>query len=189
MALAAVLLLSPAPVHAATLNATDDTFVKENNPGINFGSNKKVKVRAKAGKDQWGFAKFDISVLGSQVGDDVGKATLSLWIRKVKSAGTIEVCRVGGSWAEGTLTWTAAQSLDFFTCIEVVIEKADKNTWSLVDITDFVKGWLDSTFDNDGIAIQPVSTNIHFDWLSKMCIIRYKSNSDGVYKHDSKLRS
>ena len=132
LALAAVLLLSPAPVHADTLHVTDDTFVKENNPGQNFGSNKKVKVKAKAGKDQWGFAKFDISVLEPNVGDDVGKATLRLWIRKVISDGTIEVCRIGGSWAEGTLDWTAAQLLDFFSCIPVVIEKADKTrgSWS-----------------------------------------------------------
>ena len=132
MVVAALLLLLPAPVHADTLNATDDTYVKEDKPGKNFGSKLQIKVKAKAGKDLWGFAKFDISVLAPNVGDDVDKATLRLWIRKVISAGDIEVCRVEDGWSEGSLTWIAAQLLGLTDCITVGIAKADKGTWVLV---------------------------------------------------------
>lgn len=161
LALAACLLLLPAPVHADTLNATEDTYVNENKPGKKFGSRTSIKV--KAGSDFWGFAKFDLSVLGDIGSEDVDKATLRLWIRKVRSAGEIEVCRVTGAWSEGGLNWFMAQLLTLTPCkAPVGIAKTDEGTWVLVDITDWVEGWLDGT-PNDGIALLAVGTNIQLD--------------------------
>ena len=152
LAAALALALAFAPVHADTLTATDDTFVVESSKGVNFGSKQKIKV--KLGSDQWSFAIFDLSVLPAGTdGGDVDRATLRLWIRRVIKAGAIEVCRVAGAWTEGALTWTTAQLLTLTPCIPVTILTTDRRTWVLVDITAFVKAWLDGTA-NHGIAIR-----------------------------------
>ncbi|MCH7922625.1 MAG: DNRLRE domain-containing protein [Nitrospinae bacterium] len=163
LALAALLMLLPAPGHADTLNVTDDTYVKANQPGKNFGDKTSMKVRD--GNTRDGYAIFDLSVLGTDE-DDIDTATLRIWIRRVISAGTIDVCRVDtgdGPWSETVLTFAGTSGFTLFACKEVTIAAGDKGTWKLVDITDFVKGWLASDFPNHGIALIATGTSIQVD--------------------------
>ena len=173
VALVALLLLLPAPVHADTLNATDDTYVNENRPGKNFGSGANIKI--KDGNAFEGYAIFDLSVLGTDA-DDIDKATLRLWIRRVISAGTIKVCRVfapGGVWSESTLTFNTASGFTLNDCITAIaIAASDQGTWKLVDITAIVKLWLGGT-DNHGIAIIATGTNLHLDSKENKVVVQF----------------
>ena len=165
LALAAVLLLLPAHGHADTLNVIDDTFDKESNPNQNYGRRSNVKVRSHDTKERRGFLKFDLSVLGAATGNDIDTATLRLWIRRVKKAGAaIDIHRVTGPWTEDTLTFATAPGFDPTPVVDdFLLTAADRHTWVLVDVTDLVKGWLDGTFPNHGIAILPVGNKIHLN--------------------------
>ncbi len=69
LALAVLLLLLPAPVHAITLNATKDTYVSEARPTRNYGSSTRLKVKLGSNGAfdgpgaYWSFVEFDISVM------------------------------------------------------------------------------------------------------------------------------
>ncbi len=67
---------------------------QEGNPDKNKGSSSKVKLKDDpgTGEDRVGFGKFDLSTLPSNVdADDIIKATLRMWIRKVSREGSIDV--------------------------------------------------------------------------------------------------
>ncbi len=158
LALAAFLLMLPAPGHAVTLNVTDDAFISLSNTAKNFGSRKRVVVDGLIGRE--GFAKFDLSVLG---GSNIDSATLRIWITKVKVAGSIDIHRVidigGSDWTEDTLTGDDLSGGDPLSTVffsNVGITSSDKNSFVLVDVTSLVQDWLDGTLDNDGISLLPV---------------------------------
>ncbi len=163
--LAALLLLLPAPGHTDTLNATNDTYTVSSSPSATHGTSKKIKVKLSGSATLTGFVIYDLSALGPVVGADIDSAFLGLFARKIISGGTIEVCRVdtgGAPWTEGTLSAALAAGFTLNTCIGPIFI-GTKNVWTLVDITAFVKGWLDDTFPNHGIAIVPLGTNVQFD--------------------------
>jgi len=162
LALAAILLLLPAHGHAATLNVTDDSYVKESNTSKNFGNKKVVKVDGN--KDLTGFAKFDLSVLGGAVGADIDTATLRIFVSKVKDGGSIDIHQVtGADWDEGTINAGNAPAFGA-SLVTVGIGTGDKNEFVLInaDVTTLVKAWLDGT-DNFGIAIEPAGARIEID--------------------------
>ena len=76
LALAAFLMLLPAPGRADTLNATDDAYVNLDSPGKNFGSNKKLRIGGTTPKHA--FARFDTTVLPDGDPTSIVKATLRI---------------------------------------------------------------------------------------------------------------
>lgn len=155
--MAACLLLLPTPGHAVTLIVTDDTFINLNNPNKNFGSRKQIKVDDP--HDIRGFAKFDLTVLGSLTSNQIGKATLRFFLNRVKVAGSIDIERVTTDWDEGTLDASPPPSTTPLSPpVLIAIAKADQRTFVLVDVTNLVKDWLDGT-SNFGIAFLPVSAS------------------------------
>lgn len=166
VAMAALLLLLPAPGHAATLNVTDDAHTKGTNT-TKFGSKKVIKVDDN--NSRVGFAKFDTSVLGppdATTAASIAKATLRIFISKVKKAGDIDIDTVDADWSEGTITGDNAPTTTPIGALQGIgIAAADNNTFFLVnvDITPVVKGWVTTPATNFGIAILSDGARIEID--------------------------
>ncbi len=88
LALAAFLMLLPAPGRADTLHTTDDAYVNLGRPGKNFGKRKVLRIGG--GGPKQGFARFDTSVLPGDP-TSIVKATLRIWIKSVPSPGSIDL--------------------------------------------------------------------------------------------------
>ena len=169
LALAALLMLLPAPGYADTLNLEDDTYTNSRRSTRNYGSRSIIRIRD--GRNE-GFFKFDLSALGTAIGDDITKATLRLWIKRVRDEGAIDIHLVTEAWTEGTTTFGSAPDIVAapFVAAFPILDGAER-VWTLIDITPVVQGWLDGVpdgFPNHGIAILPTAgSDIYIELDSK----------------------
>ena len=158
VAAAAVIALLPIASVADTIHVAEDAFTKADKPDENKGSDKKVEVVDKIGKERVGFAKFDIlSILPVGVGPgDIVKATLRMYMEKVdkKKFGTIEVQRVDDEdWDEHSITANFPLLSHTVVVGSVDVTAADKDHFVTIDITNLFKDWVDGSFPNYGIAL------------------------------------
>ena len=154
--LAAVFLISTALAHAETLYTcpvTDDTFINHDRPDENNGTREDVFVVERKSD---GFARFDLSSLPANLDiEEIEKATLKLWVKKVEEEGDIDFYLVKSDWGEDTLTAQTTPDIDWFYFATVSLTAAEEGTMVEVDVTDELKDWLDGVVTNYGIAIRP----------------------------------
>ena len=154
--LAAVFLISTALAHAETLYTcpvTDDTFINHDRPDENNGTREDVFVVERKSD---GFARFDLSSLPANLDiEEIEKATLKLWVKKVEEEGDIDFYLVESDWGEDTLTAQTTPDIDWFYFATVSLTAAEEGTMVEVDVTDELKDWLDGVVTNYGIAIRP----------------------------------
>ena len=116
-----------------------------------------------------GFAKFNISTLPVGItSNSIDKATLRLWIRRVRDPGAIDIHLVTEAWTEGTTTFGSAPDIVAapFEAAFPILDGAER-VWTLIDITPEVQGWLDGVLNN-GIAILPTDgSDIYIELDSK----------------------
>ena len=86
---------------------------------------------------------------------DIDKATLKLFISSVGSPGNLTVRRVNTGWAEATIpVGGIAPVLDTVTPAKTFnIKTGFARRWVELDVTDLVKGWVDTPTSNKGLAL------------------------------------
>jgi hypothetical protein len=164
IALAAFALAGLLPyTHAQTLPTLGDTFFAPGNAS-NFGTSPTINVGG-AGAYQ-GLIQFDTSTLPSGItGANVDKASLTLFVNKVGSAGAIDINAANGPWTESAVNGTDAPSIGMTVASPVPVTTA--SSYITVDATALVKAWLNGTITNSGIilTVDPGSpeTSVFFD--------------------------
>jgi hypothetical protein len=164
IALAAFALAASMPyIHAQTLPTLGDTFFAPGNAS-NFGTSPTINVGG-AGAYQ-GLIQFDTSTLPSGItGANIDKASLTLFINKVGSAGAIDINAANGPWTESAVNGTDAPSIGMTVASPVPVTTA--SSYITVDATALVKAWLNGTITNSGIilTVDPGSpeTSVFFD--------------------------
>ena len=149
--LAAAAVLLPGSAFAVEVRLTDDAHTSSGAPTANLGTRPALVVQGLTAR---AYLKFDLSPLpASMSGNDVGKATLRLWVSTVKGAGSFDVYRVAGSWTEKTITHAAAPVLGSAEVVGVPLTSANVFTFVTVDLTLLVRDWLNGTLVNNGIAL------------------------------------
>lgn len=144
--MASVLVLPVAKAQEAPL--TDDTYVTSGAPSFNYGVSPFLRVSSTNEM----FLKFNLSVLpAGTTPEEVGRATLVLWVDSLNEAGAIDVVPVKGPWSESTLTADLAPALG--RPVAEGIRITETHSYVLVDVTDAVKGWLGGTA-NDGLVVR-----------------------------------
>src|SRR5439155_246596 len=86
------------------------------------------------------FLRFDFSPLPSVTGADVQKATLTIFVNHVASAGSFDVNLATSAWDEGSITANTAPSLTATAVPSVPVALSDTNTFLTIDITAQVIG-------------------------------------------------
>lgn len=132
------------PCRATALEGTltDDAYTVTGN-AANFGKKKFLIVNS---NDQ-AFVRFDLS---SAPAGSVTAATLTLYVNKVRSPGSLEVHAITSGWTEGTITGNAQPT--FSTTIDSV-PISSGNTFVSVDVTPQVANWLSNPSANLGLAL------------------------------------
>jgi Phage Tail Collar Domain len=148
---------------AQTLPTLGDTFFASGSVS-NFSTSPTINVGG-AGAYQ-GLIQFDTSTLPASItGASVEKASLTLFVNKIGSAGAIDINAANGPWTESTVNGTNAPSIGMTVASPVPVTTA--STYITVDATALVKAWLDGTITNSGIilTVDPGSptTSVFFD--------------------------
>jgi hypothetical protein len=164
IALAAFMLAGIVPcTFAQTLPTLGDTFFASGNAS-NFGTSPTINVGG-AGPYQ-GLIQFDLSSLPSPItGASVEKASITLFVTKIGTAGAIDINAANGPWTESTVNGSNAPSIGMTVASPVPVTTA--SSYITVDATALVKAWLNGTITNSGIilTVDPGSpeTSVFFD--------------------------
>ena len=93
----AALSLSAVTARAAQVTLTGDASVSTARPTTNFGLLSNLYV----GNGNTAFLQFDLSQLPAGItSTQVSKATLTLFVNRVNTAGTVNVSQVNSAWTE-----------------------------------------------------------------------------------------
>jgi hypothetical protein len=124
------------PASAMEALLTADAYVSAANPGKNFG----VAGDLIAGKGHQALLNFDLSALPSDLAfDQVARATLYLWVSRVKTAGSLQFAATNPGWAESSVSRNnvPAAGLPFAT-----VPITTGQGWIAIDLTDEVRSRL-----------------------------------------------
>jgi hypothetical protein len=103
------------------------------------------------------------NLVAGTTGSDVSKATLKIYVGNVSVAGTIDVVQVADSWSEKTVIGRTPPALGDLLVSGVSIDASKKGQYLLIDVTNAVKNWLD-TSNNYGLAlVGHDATSVAFD--------------------------
>ncbi|MFA6171959.1 MAG: DNRLRE domain-containing protein [Patescibacteria group bacterium] len=126
---------------------SEDTYVREDEPNNNKGSEVILYAGANGGQRRYIFAKWDLTGLPTA---NLTSAILYFKTSNDIQGGTPVFYKITSSWAEGTVTWntkpTVGASLGS-------VSTPNNNTFYSIDITTQVQNWLNGTDANYGVQI------------------------------------
>ena len=154
-----------------TLVAIQDTFINEDKDTENKGDDNDLKLKPDSKKVIRPLIKFDLSSI--LAGATVNAATLRLYVTRDKDGQTVNIHRVTHNWVEGTgnngsgADWNtydgsngwASGGGDFDATIEGSFNPDTKNVYKEINLTDLVQAWVDGTYANEGLLLNPTGPN------------------------------
>lgn len=166
-----------------------DTYVDNGTTGgdpppndSNFGAGMDLRVFKGNGRIGRAFLKFSLETLPpGTAASDVTHARLRLWVNsKSTAAGLITLHPVTTRWDEYTLKDKATGDLTLGEpkLSELPIESM--NSFISIDVTNWVKAWLDGTLPNEGIVIEPSATTEFLD-------LSFDSKESDRTSHEARL--
>jgi hypothetical protein len=174
----ALVLLAFIPPRAGAVEALllQDTYVDNGTSGgrptpnnSNYGAGMDLRVFKGNGRVGRIFLKFSLAILPpGTTATDVSHARLRFWINGNSTvAGTITLTPVTTAWDEYTLKDTSTVSLTFGAPKISELPIAIMNNFVSIDVTDWVKAWLNGALANEGIEIEAGAStallNLAFD--------------------------
>ena len=140
---------------------SDDAYTISSQPLANFGRSGILPVQS----GTVSYIRLNLGVFPA--GENVSKATLKLYVNAVLAPGAFDVYPVRGSWNEARLSYTNAPSLGVSATNgrTVAVSAFSLNKFLLIDVTNLVRGWLNGSIPNNGIALalKGVSGSFSFD--------------------------
>jgi len=140
-----------------TFNATNDTYVKEDDNTTNFGSADKMFVTSEdtaPSKNRRALVRFNLSSIPS--GAVIQSATLKLFMNNAPgSSRTHQVHRVTADWEEkdpGGVTWNTQPSVDGLSSSNIT--GTTNNVYVRWNVTADVQGFVNGSFPNYGWRIK-----------------------------------
>src|SRR5947208_2965144 len=135
---------------AAQAPPSADTFVSSSTPRTNYGPSIILVVQPGASS----YLQFNLATVPA--GATVTKATLRLYVDAVTKSGSFDVYQLNNAWSENTLTFNTplpALGTSATGGHPIAVSNASFNQFLLIDITALVKGWVDGTIPNNGVAL------------------------------------
>jgi Collagen triple helix repeat (20 copies) len=161
MALAAIFLAVP---EAGAVDALllQDTFVDNSPSGkptpsaTNYGTSADLRILKAAGRTERVFLKFTLATLPpGTTAANVAQARLRLWVNSTSGLfGPITMTPVTSAWNELTLTDNTSGSVAFGLPKISELPVSSSNNFISIDVTTWVKAWLDGSLPNEGFMIE-----------------------------------
>jgi hypothetical protein len=163
---------------AAAIDALllQDTYVDSGTTGgkpppnaSNYGSGMDLRVFKGNGRVGRTFVKFSLATIPpGTLASDVAHARLRFWVNANSTvAGSITLSPVTSAWDEYTLKDTTTSSLTFGAPKLSELPVTSVSNFVSIDVTEWVKAWLNGGLVNEGIEIEASGTttslNLAFD--------------------------
>jgi hypothetical protein len=147
--LAGIVLCAPAGWSGAVeLPLTDDAFINGIKPDRNTGTWERIVVHNYGPK--YGLVRFDAA---SIAGQEVSKATLTLYLNSLAVNGTLSVHAITSGWNESTVTWNNQPPAETTATAIVGLTTGDVGGVITIDVTDIVQRWADGSLADAGFLM------------------------------------
>jgi len=152
-----VFLFSIREASALEVPLSGDAHVTTAHAGINYGTLSNLYV----GNGNTAFLQFDLTTLpAGTTSSQVSRATLTVFVNRVNTAGSVTVSPVTASWGEYSITSaTAPTTGSSIGSFPVTIA----GQFVSVDVTAQVQSWLNTSNSNYGLALSSSTANALFD--------------------------
>ena len=173
-ALISLAILGIAAQRAGAVEALllEDTYV-DNGPNggdpppnqSNYGAGPDLRVFKGNGRIGRAFLKFSLDTLPPGTGAaDIAQARMRLWVNgNTTAVGSITLKPVTSAWDEYELTGRSAENLKLGSPELTDLPINSMNNFVSIDVTRWIKAWLEGTLVNEGIVIEPGSTTDFLD--------------------------
>jgi hypothetical protein len=159
----AILLVAPQRAGAVEALLSEDTYIDSNARGdpppsqSNYGAATDLRVFKGNGQRGCALLKFSLETLPPKTtAGDVTLARLRLWVNASTTAvGSIDLRPVTSRWDEYKVTARSASELTFGSPQLTNLPIEAINNFISIDVTQWVKAWLDGRLMNEGILIEP----------------------------------
>jgi hypothetical protein len=143
-----------------------DTYVDNGTSGkpvpnaTNYGTAADLRILKAAGRTERVFLKFTLAALPpGTAATDVAQARLRLWVNNTSGLfGSVTMTPVTSSWDELTLKDNTSGSLGFGLPKISELPVSSSNNFISVDVTGWVKAWLDGSLPNEGFMIEAAAS-------------------------------
>jgi len=126
-----------------------DSWLKENNPDDNMGTDAELIVEPTLGEQKRALYRFDLSVVPA--GSDVIAATAYFWVTQRNDI-PVDVHRVTDAWTELGVTWNNT-AVDYDALADGMFTPGTVDQYVAVDVTTLVQEWVDGTAPNEGLML------------------------------------
>lgn len=111
-----------------------------------------------------GYVKFDITALDIlESADEVELAQLRIWVKRVDTAGSVELYVIDEDWDEASLVASNAPLLVGGPVATFDVASSALNDFLLIDITEQVRAWVDAPETNYGFALVSIGASVNLD--------------------------
>jgi hypothetical protein len=166
---AIILFVICATQHLQAIEALllQDSYIDNKNKD-NTGSNTNIRVTRNGTQIIRAFVKFSLATLPAGItANNVVEARLRLWVdSNSNQLGSITMTPVTTAWEESTITNLTIGAMTFGLPKISDLPINSNSDFVSIDVTAWVKGWVNGTLINEGFVIDPASTanlNLYFD--------------------------
>jgi len=161
------LLFMAIPVHANTLHLTNgDTYLDSQNPTVNYGNQKKIKLKKTDSQEISAFLKYDFSTVPADFNiNNIYELNLKLWPHAITHAGAIEVFFIFDTWNEHRLLTSNKPHPIISSEIIIPITLANLNNHIEIDLKKAVNLLLGPD-PATGIMLKPLN-NLDMTFMAK----------------------
>ena len=142
---------------ATDVALTGDAHVNLTRSTTNLGTLANLYV----GNGNTALLQFDLSTLPSGLtAGQVSQATLTVFVNRVNSGGSVSLSPVTSTWSESTVTYATIPTIG--TPINSFMASA-AGQYVTLDVTSLVQGWITTPATNFGFALSSGSANLLLD--------------------------
>jgi hypothetical protein len=143
--------------HATAVTLTGDAHVSSARSTTNFGTLANLYV----GNGNTALLQFDLTTLPAGLtSSQVAHATLTVFVNRVNTGGTVSLAPVTSAWSESAVTYgtipTVGAPVNGFTA-------AIAGQYVTLDVTSLVQGWVTAPATNFGLALTSTAANLLLD--------------------------
>ncbi|QHS51740.1 DNRLRE domain-containing protein [Edaphobacter sp. 12200R-103] len=143
--------------HATEAPLVADAHVSAARSDVNLGYMSNLYV----GNGNTAYLQFDLSSLPAGItSTQISRATLTLFVNRVFTPGSLTLAPVTGAWSEYGITAATAPGAGAATATTPVSAAGQYIT---VDVTSLVQGWITTPASNYGVALASSGANVLLD--------------------------
>lgn len=148
----------------------------------NYGTAADLRVLKASGRSERAFLKFTLAALPPGTASaDVAQARLRLWVNGTSGLfGSITMTPVTTAWDELVLKDNNSSGLGFGLPKISELPVSSSSNFISIDVTSWVKAWLDGSLPNEGFVIEPAAS-------ATTLVVAFDSKESTLTSHEPRL--